>query len=274
MANRICSIPDCEKAAHCRGWCSMHYQRWRTTGSPDRGCRTCAEPLLGFGQAAYCSDGCRPRCDVTGCEGAARKMGWCASHYQQSRATGLPPVPFKHKWSEAGQPCVTCGGPVESGTGRRRHCSDACRVAESWHKGKATRRPGTAPGRAPTAECILCGGTFSLGRRSDGRLQRTDTKWCRDCGRNSPAANRFKRHGVTPERYAAAMLKGCEICGTKTQLHIDHDHKCCPPGRFRKCGECVRGFLCGGCNRALGMLRDDPDVVAKAANYLRSWSAV
>lgn len=34
MANpRLCSIPDCDKAAVSRGWCRNHYARWFRTGS-------------------------------------------------------------------------------------------------------------------------------------------------------------------------------------------------------------------------------------------------
>lgn len=31
----ICSIEDCYRDAITRGWCSKHYQRWRTTGNPN-----------------------------------------------------------------------------------------------------------------------------------------------------------------------------------------------------------------------------------------------
>lgn len=32
--SRICSIPDCDKPAVARGWCSVHYQRWYAHGDP------------------------------------------------------------------------------------------------------------------------------------------------------------------------------------------------------------------------------------------------
>ena len=34
MAKRTCSIDGCERAHECRGWCSMHYQRWKRHGHP------------------------------------------------------------------------------------------------------------------------------------------------------------------------------------------------------------------------------------------------
>ena len=34
MAKSICSIDGCGKIVECRGWCPMHYQRWRKNGNP------------------------------------------------------------------------------------------------------------------------------------------------------------------------------------------------------------------------------------------------
>jgi hypothetical protein len=77
--------------------------------------------------------------------------------------------------------------------------------------------------------------------------------------------NRLKsRYGITPEDYDQ-MLKEqngvCAICKVrkKEKLHIDHDHK---TGR-------VRGLLCGACNRALGLLKDNTDFLNKAIEYLQ-----
>lgn len=35
VSNDTCSIEDCEKRVLSRGWCTMHYQRWRTHGDPE-----------------------------------------------------------------------------------------------------------------------------------------------------------------------------------------------------------------------------------------------
>lgn len=33
--NRLCSIPDCGKRHSVRGWCTLHYQRWKRYGDPN-----------------------------------------------------------------------------------------------------------------------------------------------------------------------------------------------------------------------------------------------
>ena len=61
---------------------------------------------------------------------------------------------------------------------------------------------------------------------------------------------------MTLEQYDALLsAQGgvCAICSrppTKQFLAVDHDHACCPGSRT--CGQCVRGLLCGHCNRQLG----------------------
>lgn len=35
MAKATCSIPDCTKDALARGWCGMHWKRWKDHGDPN-----------------------------------------------------------------------------------------------------------------------------------------------------------------------------------------------------------------------------------------------
>jgi hypothetical protein len=54
----------------------------------------------------------------------------------------------------------------------------------------------------------------------------------------------------------------CEVCDRLPKgkgLHFDHCHQ---HGHFR-------GWLCNGCNCALGLVNDDPDILIKLVEYLK-----
>jgi len=77
------------------------------------------------------------------------------------------------------------------------------------------------------------------------------------------------RYGMTEEGYSQIWDEQqgcCAICSVPAAkgepLHVDHDHET----------GAVRGLLCGHCNRAIGLVRDDPVIAKKAAGYLdRHW---
>jgi len=77
-------------------------------------------------------------------------------------------------------------------------------------------------------------------------------------------AKRCARRGITPEQLVDAYDRQeecCAICKCEIQLTdsaIDHNHK---TGEFR-------GVLCKQCNRALGMFKDSPQILANAIEYL------
>lgn len=76
-------------------------------------------------------------------------------------------------------------------------------------------------------------------------------------------------HGIGHDRYRELLANGCRGCGIMDDLVVDHDHDCCP-GPYG-CSRCVRGCLCSPCNKALGMLRDDPVRIRALLSYLEAW---
>lgn len=72
------------------------------------------------------------------------------------------------------------------------------------------------------------------------------------------------KYGLTPELKAALVLAQdslCSICLTSinaVNCATDHDHA----------GDFVRGMLCKTCNSALGLFKDDPDILRRAAEYI------
>lgn len=75
-----------------------------------------------------------------------------------------------------------------------------------------------------------------------------------------------KYYNLTPEQFSELAKDGCEVCGTREDLCVDHNHNCCP-GKF-SCGECVRGVLCSRHNKAEGLLRGNPDEAMALAAYM------
>jgi hypothetical protein len=101
------------------------------------------------------------------------------------------------------------------------------------------------PGRAST--CKKCHSAIVNGRRQHG---------------DGAAILRWRT-----EREAAVDGR-CEICGKSDAqngklLAVDHDHE---TGK-------LRGLLCGQCNTVLGLVKDEPAVLLRAAEYLRGHRA-
>jgi hypothetical protein len=86
---------------------------------------------------------------------------------------------------------------------------------------------------------------------------------------------RIMHYGITPaelEAILAAQGGACAGCGrrpTGRRLDIDHKHQ---PREKKATRESrrpmVRGLLCHLCNRAVGILRDNPTTLRRLADYL------
>lgn len=83
--------------------------------------------------------------------------------------------------------------------------------------------------------------------------------------RKHEALKRF--HGISLSDYLLLSAKQnnlCAICQNpplgKRTLAVDHDHK---TGK-------IRGLLCGNCNTALGLLKENPSSLLAACEYLKA----
>lgn len=97
----------------------------------------------------------------------------------------------------------------------------------------------------------------------------------RDWARANPdrvrAAALRAKFGIDLDELAAQVAHQggcCAICRDELRggryQHVDHDHA--RPGT-------ARGVLCSECNTALGKFDDSPDVLERAAAYLRAGGA-
>jgi hypothetical protein len=86
--------------------------------------------------------------------------------------------------------------------------------------------------------------------------------------------HRQKKYNLSEEAFNERVNEQnglCAICGLPPlhNFHVDHDHECCEG--TCSCGRCLRSLLCERCNPGLGNFNDDPDLLEKAAAYLRNW---
>ena len=77
----------------------------------------------------------------------------------------------------------------------------------------------------------------------------------------------LRTYGLTADQFDALLEQqggGCAICRKLFErlasMHLDHDHR---TGR-------IRGILCLNCNQGVGKFFDDPELLERAAAYLRA----
>ena len=84
-------------------------------------------------------------------------------------------------------------------------------------------------------------------------------RWRQKKGREYTLKSRYELTVEQFEEMAAVQGGCCAICGDRPKrLHADHDHET----------GAVRGLLCFKCNAAIGLLRDSPDLLLNAVDYL------
>jgi hypothetical protein len=170
------------------------------------------------------------------------------------RAVAVKRLGYKKGWGSIWLLRCDCGREFEEGVGNLRagrRTSCGCLVKEHTISRNKERR-------GPKSDNWRGGQTIA------GSIPWANLK----IYRNKASA---KKHGYTPLMVSAEDLatfynfhdKHCDICGVEISagrhsLHVDHDHGT---------GE-LRGFLCGPCNRMLGLSRDKSSVLRNAIAYI------
>ena len=75
-----------------------------------------------------------------------------------------------------------------------------------------------------------------------------------------------RKYKITEDQFNAMAFDGCQSCGSRESLCVDHDHSCCDSAVT--CGKCVRGILCKRCNIAEGLFKNDPENIKNLIKYM------
>ncbi len=125
---------------------------------------------------------------------------------------------------------------------------------EEFYVRKTGKRAGIIDG--PCKECcIRCSQNYKAANPEKVRLEKI--KWVADNPDRVRLIRVKHKYGLSKEQYEA-LPKECAICGSTTDLHIDHNHTT----------GIVRDILCGFCNRGIGMFKDNPNNLIRATDYI------
>lgn len=238
-----CATPDCTLDVSVSGHCRKHYLRLYKAGK---------QPVT----PQYTNpDGTRMACTQLDCDRPIKARFLCQLHYERVVRAGSPKKKRRSKWTNPDGTrmlCLTpdCDKPILS--------AGVCSVhySRGW---RADNRPKTSK------PCPVCGRTM---------INRSTI-----CG----VCNQARwRYGLELDTFLSMWepnARKCAniACGSTENLHIDHDHRCCPPDKFQgskvACGKCVRGWLCKSCNVTLGFMNESAHRLSGLIDYLNRYQA-
>jgi hypothetical protein len=116
-SRRTCSVDGCEKVHYARGWCGMHYMRWREHGDPLGGSTFEGEPLRWIKEVAIQHEGCGcliwPFSKCNKGYGTVKHQGRTAKVHRLvcAIANGQPPGEKHHAAHSCGNGHLGCVNP-------------------------------------------------------------------------------------------------------------------------------------------------------------------
>lgn len=244
-----CSAPECDRDILHSGLCQVHVQRMRKRGSLD----------LPRGKW-FNDDGSRMECSLEQCHYPVKSLGLCRTHWAQTRRGEEPHVTQR---TRARCTVNDCGKPAVGGGLCNAHYL-------------RLRIRGDVDGAVPVK-------TRWAGE--DGGQLRCYVEACNSdivshavCMRHY---NYLRYYSLSLEEIGSLFSVENYRCSNSScpetaNLHLDHDHSCCPPTKGRKrlvsCGRCIRGWLCRRCNSILGFSGDSPEILEGLIEHLERGS--
>lgn len=211
-----------------------------------RDCLECGSQFFTKTNAKCCSERCRNE----------RKMRRSREHAARNFVAGTRRSSYAEKQCER----AGCAATFKPYTKRSRYCSRLC--AQRATDAEKVRRRQSVPRLCHKCEVVDVGwGKPGKPVCDDCKVTHCDP----DKARRIERARRFRTYGITEAEYDAMLDRQghkCAICSTDDPgakgWAIDHCHE----------SNLVRGVLCGRCNSAIGLLRENPAVIRRAASYV------
>lgn len=211
MAQRTCSIDECERPRHARGWCRLHYRRWADHGDP-----------LYVRRVTSCPQGHPYPENRTFSKGRAKGCKACNRDAQRerNRRAGVPPA--RRVWAVGDERRIDAcpqGHPYPESLRYVRGKSKGCGVCHREAQ-RARYRADPETHRRKASEWQ---------RRNRQAATERYRKWCQDNIEHHRAYNRMQARwravGKDDEAFEySEILRGdpCSYCPSKQAGTVDH----------------------------------------------------
>ena len=246
----VCKFKSCDESQFSEssaGYCRLHYLQWQQ-----------GRKLTDLRSVTFCR--------IDGCEFPVRSRELCRAHYYKMQRYGDPLAGTRYKELPRECEVAWCSNRAKTQGAYSGLCTNhASQVKKHGH----VTVPSDYVNEEGQKYCRDCG------EWKNQELFGSIKRFCLDCQK----FQRIKKHyKLTRDKYfdlLASQGGVCAICssdGGARGLFVDHDHSCCPRNGSESatCGQCIRALLCSSCNTGLGQFQDDPELLQKAINYLKS----
>lgn len=191
----------------------------------------------------------------------------------------VKPISEYYTYKKNGRPygqCKSCKNAISAAYALT-HPNEVLLAASKWHQNNPNyvaewqkRNPEKCREATRKYRLNNLEKTLEAARKSMQKYRDNNLEMSREYSRKAGRKKILRKLKITEDNLTEALISQgglCSICRNVevhlnggSHIHIDHCHK---TGRFR-------GILCKRCNLALGLMKDDPARLIRAAEYLKS----